>query len=126
VIGALLVPDNLSVTAREVYPETDSNFLLISLGLAPSTAQGTINTISFASNGAAPVAPLSANGAILVDAKTIVQGGVLYAPLGTVQLGFSPSQTLPEMFLYTANSNNTYNPFAGIQLSESLLGGNGL
>ena len=113
-VGALLVPDNLSITAREVYPETDTAFLLISLGLAPSTAPGTINTISIASNGRAPVAPLSANGAILVDAPTIVQGGALWAPLGTIQLGFSSSETLPAIFLAGSNTNDPYNPIQNV------------
>ncbi|MDR3663325.1 MAG: filamentous hemagglutinin N-terminal domain-containing protein, partial [Mycobacterium sp.] len=96
--GALMVADNLSLTAREVYASTNADFLLISLGLAPSTASGTHNTITFASNGLTPYAPLSAGGAILVDAKTIVQGGALYAPLGTIRLGYSSTDSLPSAY----------------------------
>ncbi|MCK9917085.1 filamentous hemagglutinin family protein [Microbacteriaceae bacterium K1510] len=108
-VGALRVPDKLNITAREVYPTTDTAFLLMSLGLAPSGAPGTHNSITFASNGATPVTPLSAGGAIIVDAKTIVQGGALYAPLGTIQLGFGPGQTLPSIYTGGA-TNNPYDP----------------
>ncbi|MCK9914327.1 filamentous hemagglutinin family protein [Microbacteriaceae bacterium K1510] len=108
-LGALLVADNLNLTARAIYPTTNTAFLLMSLGLAPSGATGTHNTIAFASNGQAPVTPLSAGGAILVDAKTIVQGGALYAPLGTIQLGFGAGQTLPKIFI-SGTTNNPYDP----------------
>jgi len=113
--GALLVADNLTLTAREIYPATDTAFLLMSLGLAPGTATGTHNTIAFASNGATPYAPLSANGAILVDAKNIVQGGALYAPLGTIQLGYGQGQTLPAIFLGSADTgSNPYDPVGNL------------
>ncbi|NVO17601.1 MAG: filamentous hemagglutinin family protein [Rhodoplanes sp.] len=114
--GALLVADNLTVTAREVYPATDAAFLLMSLGLAPSTAAGTHATIAFASNGATPTAPLSAGGAILVDAATIVQGGALYAPLGTIQLGYGASQTLPAIYVGAAadTGSNAYDPVGNV------------
>jgi hypothetical protein len=41
------------------------------------------------------VAPLSVDGQILIDAETIVQNGVLFAPLGTIELGLSSGQTIP-------------------------------
>ncbi len=114
--GALLVADDLTMTAREIYPATDSAFLLMSLGLAPDTALGTHNTIAFVSSGATPNAPLSAGGAILVDAKSIVQGGVLYAPLGTIQLGYGADQTLPAIFLGDSadTGSNPYDPVHGV------------
>lgn len=108
-VGALLVADDLNVTAREVYPTTGSTYLLMSLSRAPSGASGTHNTIAFASNGAPPTAPLSAGGAFLVDAGTILQGGVLVAPLGTIQLGFGPGQTLPGVFI-NGTPNDPYAP----------------
>jgi filamentous hemagglutinin family protein len=108
-VGSLLVADNLTMTARDVYPATDTAVLLMSLGLAPAGTPGTHGTITFASNGKAPVTPLSANGAIIVDAPAIVQGGVLEAPLGTIQLGFDKSQELPNLFIITSGSN-PYNP----------------
>ncbi|MDR3493346.1 MAG: filamentous hemagglutinin family protein [Ancalomicrobiaceae bacterium] len=99
--GMLLVPDNLTLTAREVYPTTDSAFLLMSGGSA--TGAGTINTITVHSNGVAPVAPLSVDGEIVIDAPNIVQSGALLAPLGTIQLGLSAGQSLPSVFTPTIN-----------------------
>jgi filamentous hemagglutinin family protein len=110
--GALLVADNLTMTAREIYPETDTAFLLMSLGLAPAGLAGAHGTVAFASNGRTPLTPLSANGAILVDAPVIAQGGVLEAPLGTIQLGFGPGQSLPNLFI-TSTGTDPYNPPVG-------------
>jgi filamentous hemagglutinin family protein len=125
-IGALLVPDNLTLTAREVYPAADEAFLLMSLGLDPraSTPTAPVNTITFYSNGKTPYAPLSAGGAILVDAPNIDQGdalragGALYAPLGTIQLGYGSSQTLPAMFVGAAAdaSGAAYDPVGDISV----------
>ena len=119
-IGALLVADNLTLAAREIYPAADTAFLLMSLGLdlRASTPTAPVNAIAFKSNGAAPVAPLSAGGAILVDAPNIVQGGALYAPLGTIQLGYGGSQTLPAMFIGNAadSSGNAYDPVGDVYL----------
>ncbi|HEX3503123.1 MAG TPA: filamentous hemagglutinin N-terminal domain-containing protein, partial [Xanthobacteraceae bacterium] len=109
-VGGLLVADNLNITAREVYPATGTAYLLMSLGLAPAGASGTHNTITFASSGAAPVTPLSAGGAIVVDAKSIVQGGALFAPLGTIQLGFGSGQSLPGVFTVSETGNDPYEP----------------
>src|SRR5262249_39082330 len=107
--GGVIVADDLTLTAREAYPETDTDFVLLSLGLAPQTASGVHGAITIRSNGRAPVAPLSANGAILVDAKTILQDGVLLAPLGTIQIGYSADETLPNLF-FTGTVNDPFNP----------------
>ena len=114
--GALLVADNLSLTAREVYPASDTAFLLMSLGMAPGTATGMHNTVTFATNGRPTYTPLSAGGAILVDAKIIVQGGALYAPLGTIQLGYGQGHSLPAIFFGSANDtgSNAYDPVSNV------------
>jgi filamentous hemagglutinin family protein len=109
-VGGFLVADNLNITAREIYPATGTAYLLMSLGLAPAGASGTHDTITFASSGAAPVTPLSAGGAIVVDAKSIVQGGALFAPLGTIQLGFGSGQSLPGVFTVFGSGNDPYDP----------------
>ncbi|MBY6242346.1 filamentous haemagglutinin family protein [Methylosinus sp. Sm6] len=118
-VGALLVADNLNLTARTIYPATNTAFLIESLGLAPAAAAGVHNRIAFSSNGQAPVAPLSAGGAIVVDAKTIQQGGALYAPLGSIVLGLGAGQTLPSLFV----SNPTNNPYDPVQNNTGLLSG---
>ncbi|MGG1948121.1 filamentous hemagglutinin family protein [Trinickia sp. NRRL B-1857] len=77
--GALYTPGNLSFTAADLYPATGNTFILLSKGPAPTT-------ISFANNGSSGT-PLSAGGTLLVDANTIVQGGTLRAPSGSIILG---------------------------------------
>ena len=94
--GILEVPDNLTLTAREIYASSDSAFLLQSLG--SGSGPGTINTITIASNGKAPVKPYSVDGQIIVDAPTIVQGGALFAPLGTITLGLGAGQSIPPLW----------------------------
>ncbi|MEW6439019.1 MAG: filamentous hemagglutinin family protein [Pseudomonadota bacterium] len=94
--GVLAVPDDLNLTAREIYPTSAAAFLLLSTG--KGSGKGVINTITIASNGAAPVVPLSIAGEIVVDAANIVQDGVLAAPLGTIQLGLSTGQKFPSLF----------------------------
>ncbi|MEW6436334.1 MAG: filamentous hemagglutinin family protein [Pseudomonadota bacterium] len=93
--GILEVPDDLTLTAREVFPTSDSAFLLQSIGLGTGA---TDNTITIASNGETPVVPLSIGGEIIVDAANIVQDGALEAPLGTIELGLSAGQTFPSAF----------------------------
>lgn len=113
--GALLVPGDLTMTAREVYPATNTAFLLMSLGLGGTNG----GTIAFHSNGQASYTPYSAGGAILVDAKTIVQAGALYAPLGTIQLGYTDSQSLPAFLIGTTadTGTNAYDPVGAIRVS---------
>ena len=117
--GMLLVPDNLTLTAREVYPTTDSAFLLMSTG--KGSGPGVINTIAIASNGRAPAAPLSADGEIVIDAPTIVQSGALMAPLGAIQLGFDAGQTLPSV--WTHFSQDLFAPSAVVTQSLTLAAG---
>ncbi|QPF87794.1 filamentous hemagglutinin family protein [Bradyrhizobium genosp. L] len=87
--GALLVPGNLTLRAAEVYPVSNTDFLLMSTGTLPAAS-----TITVAQNGA-PTAPLSAGGGIVVSARTIEQGGTLWAPLGSIILGVRTSSDVP-------------------------------
>ncbi|PKU21539.1 filamentous haemagglutinin family protein [Telmatospirillum siberiense] len=108
--GALIVSGDLTMTAREIYPATDTAFLLMSLA-----ADG---TIAFKSNGQSTITPISAGGAILVDAANIKQAGALYAPLGTIQLGFSGDQTLPA-FLIGSNADTGTNAYDPVSTSST-------
>ncbi len=75
----LLTAGDLTLTAAQVYPVSDVDFTIKSLNGA----------VTFAGNQASATAafPLSAGGQLTVDAATIVQDGVLRAPLGTIRLG---------------------------------------
>ncbi|MEW6436274.1 MAG: filamentous hemagglutinin family protein [Pseudomonadota bacterium] len=115
---SLNVPASLTLTAREVYAATGTNGVLLSMGLASNS------TITIASNGAAPVTPLSAGGSLLIDAPTIVQDGALYAPLGTIQLGVSASEPVPSSLslVGTAPITNSVTLGAGSLTSVSIAG----
>ncbi|MEW6435560.1 MAG: filamentous hemagglutinin family protein [Pseudomonadota bacterium] len=117
--GALVVPNDLTLTAREIFPTSESIFLLQSTGAG--TGNGTINTITIASNGQAPVTPLSVAGEIVVDAANIVQNGALEAPLGTIQLGLSAGQTFPSAF-----STNAFTLPAAVTTQSLVLDGGSL
>ncbi|HVJ51878.1 MAG TPA: filamentous hemagglutinin family protein [Aliidongia sp.] len=85
--AALQVPFDLNLTAHQIYPATDTAFLL---------QAG--NSITISSNGAASTPPISANGEIILDAPTINQDGTLHAPFGTIQIGVGAGQALPSIF----------------------------
>ncbi|MBR1201887.1 MULTISPECIES: filamentous haemagglutinin family protein [unclassified Bradyrhizobium] len=87
--GALAVPGNLTLRAAEIYPVSNTAFLLMSTGTSLSAS-----TVTIAQNGV-PTAPLSAGGSIVVSAQTIVQGGTLWAPLGNIILGLRTASDLP-------------------------------
>ncbi|MBW8810460.1 MAG: hypothetical protein JF591_16945, partial [Lysobacter sp.] len=77
--GELISAGDISMTAAQIYPASDTSFIIKS-----TAAQG---TISFAGNGASRSAPLSAGGQLSVSAANIQQNGVLLAPLGIIRLG---------------------------------------
>lgn len=118
--GSLVVPDNLTLSAREVYAATDTAFLLQSAGLG--SGLGPVNTLTIASNGQAPVTPFSVDGAIVVDAPTIVQAGALYAPLGAIQLGLNAGQALPSLWSGAAVATQSLTLEPGSLTSVSMAG----
>jgi filamentous hemagglutinin family protein len=94
--GALLVPGDLTLSAREVYPATGTSFLLASLGLG--------GTIAVESNGQTPYVPSSAGGAVVVDAASIVQAGAIEVPLGSIILGLTGTQSIGSATTVATNS----------------------
>lgn len=77
--GALITAADLLLEGRRIYASTLTDFLLANV------AEG--GTITFGKRGSDAVdAPLSAGSSITVQADTIVQGGRLYAPIGTIAL----------------------------------------
>ncbi|WP_298364966.1 filamentous haemagglutinin family protein [uncultured Bradyrhizobium sp.] len=117
--GALLVPGNLTLRAAEIYPVSNTDFLLMSTG--PSSV------ITIAQNGV-PTAPLSIGGGIVLSAQTIVQGGTLWAPLGNIILGVRTSSDVPAQFIKAiANeggvnfASGTFVPTASVTLAAGSL-----
>ncbi len=87
--GAFYVPGNLTLAAAEIFPVTDTHFLIESTG----TVAG-FDSITIRQNGTAS-APLSAGGGLYINAHNIVQGGTLWAPLGSIVLGLTDVSQLP-------------------------------
>jgi filamentous hemagglutinin len=79
--GTLDVAGDLTVTAGQVYPVTDTTFTL-----AAYDHNGTAGSITIAGSGDRPL-PLSAGGTLNLYASNIAQAGVLRAPIGTINLG---------------------------------------
>lgn len=75
ITGSLGVGGDLTLKAAEIYPTSGTSFTLKAGGAI------TIEQTGVASQ------PLSAGGAIIVDAKSIVQNGTLWAPFGQITLG---------------------------------------
>ncbi len=121
--GALVVPGNLTLRAGEIYPVSNTDFLLMSTGTLPSTG-----TITIAQNGQ-PTAPLSAGGSMVFSAQTIVQGGTLWAPLGSIVLGVRDSSDIPTQFTSAVAplfGNTTFAPGLFTPTQSVTLGEGGL
>lgn len=77
--GALITAADVLLEGRRIYASTLTDFVLANV------AEG--GAITFGKRGSdAVAAPLSAGSSITVRADTIVQGGRLYAPIGTIAL----------------------------------------
>jgi filamentous hemagglutinin family protein len=87
--GALVAPGNLTLAAAEIYPVSNTDFMLMSTGTLASAS-----TITIRQNGTA-TAPLSAGGTIALSGQTIVQGGTLWAPLGSIVVGMQSADQIP-------------------------------
>jgi filamentous hemagglutinin family protein len=79
-VGQLAVNGDLHITAGQVYPTTGTAFAITSIA-----DNGVISIAS--AGGPTPAAPLSAGGELLIQAAQIIQGGVVRAPLGSLELG---------------------------------------
>ncbi|WP_315833198.1 filamentous haemagglutinin family protein [Bradyrhizobium prioriisuperbiae] len=93
--GALLVPGNLTLRAAEIYPASNTQFLL-----ASTASDGKLTILP---NGPATI-PLSAGGGLVLSASTIEQDGTLWAPLGNIVIG-TPTALPAALSVLLANPN---------------------
>jgi filamentous hemagglutinin family protein len=84
-------PANATIVSNATIPPTLEVF-------APGSG---LVTITGASNLPLPALPLSAGGTLNIFASTIIQGGVLRAPIGSINLGLNSNSPIDEM---TGNS----------------------
>ena len=110
--GYLLTLGNLSFKAADIYPATDTAFVIRS-----SPTDGTAKTVTFAypdGSGPSNTTPLSAGGALLVDATNIVQNGQIQAPFGSIILGHTGTDrstmcsSMPRSAMRWADSTQVY------------------
>jgi filamentous hemagglutinin family protein len=115
-LGYLLTAGDLTFNAADIYPATDTAFVIQAAPFAGSTAPTTI-TFGYP-EGVAPstTAPLSAGGTLLVSATNIIQNGQIQAPFGSIILGTSSSNTI-------ANAVGTF--FAQPANTQSVILGSG-
>ncbi len=97
--GELIAAGNLTFVAQQIYPISSVDFTIKSISSG--------GTVTFANNGVAAFAPLTAGGQVSVSAAHIVQNGTLLAPLGTIRLGaqsvsdLSPNDPTPDRIVPT-------------------------
>jgi filamentous hemagglutinin family protein len=122
--GEFAVPGELNIRAGQIYPVSGGTFTLAAFDyrLAPlvpdpkkpyTASQLRIRpgSITIAASGDRPL-PLSAGGELNLYASEIVQGGVLRAPLGTINLGWDGTGDAPTSTLVGANSKRLGQPKA--------------
>lgn len=80
--GSLTTPAALTISAAQIYPASDNRYTLDA------------DSVAFTGGDAATAKPLSAGGQLVVNATTIVQDGVLRAPLGHIELHASETLSL--------------------------------
>src|SRR6266850_4971963 len=83
VVGSFSVAGDVTLNAAQVYPTLLSNYTLSSTG-----------SITILSNGNAAPVPMSAGGTLTLSAPTIVQAGVVRAPLGAIKFDAGTTGTV--------------------------------
>lgn len=99
--GTFNIAGNLTLTAGQVYPTTASTFTIVAYDYAVNgvTQPG---SVTIASSGVQRSLPLSAGGTLNIYGSIINQGGVLRAPIGSINLGWDGTGTAPVNLLTNA------------------------
>ena len=93
--GALNIAGTLNLRAGQIYPTTAGLFNIVAYD--PSGAPGT-GRIEISTAGVRPVT-YSAGGTLGLYASTIVQGGTVRAPFGTINIGWDGTGSTPKDYL---------------------------
>uniref|UniRef100_Q07KX9 Filamentous haemagglutinin family outer membrane protein n=1 Tax=Rhodopseudomonas palustris (strain BisA53) TaxID=316055 RepID=Q07KX9_RHOP5 len=121
--GKLIVNGDLAIAAAQIYPATGTTFTV--------KTNLTTGAISFArSTATVPDAPYSAGGNLTVQAATIVQGGVIRVPLGSLTLAATGNLTLTDGSYTEVSANGLIIPYGtttdGIEWYFSPTGGDAI
>ncbi|MEW5789140.1 MAG: filamentous hemagglutinin family protein [Pseudomonadota bacterium] len=101
--GWLAASGDLTLSARQVYPASNADFQV--------RLPGAGATLTVQSSGAADTPVLSAGGRLTLNADTLVQAGVLKAPLGSIILEAGDSLTLAAGSLTSVSAEGQTIPF---------------
>lgn len=101
--GTFATPGTLALNARQIYPATNSRYLL--------KATGPNSRIEIGQNGQAQPSVLSAGGRLTLQADDIVQGGTLLAPMGQITLDAANSLTLLSGSLTSVSAKGMLIPY---------------
>nr|WP_225737609.1 filamentous haemagglutinin family protein [Dyella acidiphila] len=87
--GLLFSAGNLTLQATELYPVTNYAFVIDASPLknAQGVALSPSTTLTILGNGNPASVPLSAGGALLLDADNVVQDGTVWVPAGELVIG---------------------------------------
>lgn len=110
--GTLDIAGDLTLRAAQIYPPSSVSFTLAAFDYT-SAGQAKTGSVTIAASGTAQT-PLSAGGTLNLYASTIVQGGVLRAPLGAINLGWDGTGAGPKDLV----SNQTFTPTQQLTLAS--------
>jgi filamentous hemagglutinin family protein len=108
--GTLSMAGDLTLEAAQIYPTSLASFSIFAYDHA-----GGSGSVTLRASGDSKT-PLSAGGNLGIYATSIVQGGVLRAPLGTIRLGWDGSDLNPG----TSAIDKPYNPIAGLTIDAPI------
>ena len=106
--GTLSIAGDLTLNAAKIYPTSLSSFSIFAYDHLSGTGSVTIH-----SPGGTEI-PLSAGGSLSVYASSIHQGGILRAPLGTINLGWDGTDLDPS----DSAIDSPYNVIAGTTVAS--------
>ncbi|WP_201495253.1 filamentous hemagglutinin N-terminal domain-containing protein, partial [Rubrivivax sp. A210] len=93
-VGRLAFAGALELTAGQIYATTGTGFTLAGLPAGDASDAGSRITLSTGTGGASAQAPLSAFGALSLQATDIDHGGALRQPFGAIELKAGRELTL--------------------------------
>jgi len=119
-IGSLTTAGNLTLQSSQLYPTTRTLFTIgVADGLTGDVVPG--GMIRFEGSGTAQGEVLSAGGSLSVNADTIVQGGTVKAPLGTLDLNGATQLTLLPGSTTSTSGKGAIVPYGGTSAGVSWL-----
>jgi filamentous hemagglutinin len=111
-LGSLTLDGKLTLDAARIYPVTATSFAITA---AADPVQGIPGTVIIGQTGANPGTPLSAGGALTINADTVTSIGTLYAPFGTISLNANLGLTLGDGSLTSVSGAGSTIPYGGTQ-----------